>query len=201
MVITSTTRDFLERIYSTENWVNHSHFCSNLFAWDLPWNGSFKFGCVFEIFLIKRIRNARKPKFRNWSLWSSSRLVQLQSYVDHTSEWISLPDTFQLQKRHAWNPKQPDFYCCFNWMIPNLYLGNGCFTKHPFKSGCLGFQVGLSFSNTSWFNNIEISLTPTLSDILSLVLLGIFEIPKFQIPKQKMNEKWSKDVASLDFWG
>ena len=28
-------------------------------------------------------------------------------------------------------------------MIPNLYLGNGCFTKHPFKSGCLGFQVAM----------------------------------------------------------
>ena len=41
----------------------------------------------------------------------------------------------------AWNPKQPDFYGCFNWMIQNLYLGNGCFTKHPFKSGCLGFEV------------------------------------------------------------
>ena len=26
-------------------------------------------------------------------------------------------------------------------MIPNLYLGNGCFTKHPLKIGCLRFQV------------------------------------------------------------
>ena len=25
-------------------------------------------------------------------------------------------------------------------MIPNLYLGNGCFTKHPFKANCLEFQ-------------------------------------------------------------
>ena len=22
---------------------------------------------------------------------------------------------------------------CFNWMIPILYIGNGCFTKHPFQ--------------------------------------------------------------------
>ena len=28
-----------------------------------------------------------------------------------------------------------------NWMIPNLYIGNGCFTKHPLKTGCLGFQA------------------------------------------------------------
>ncbi len=25
-------------------------------------------------------------------------------------------------------------------MTPNLYIGNGCFTKHPFFNGCLGFQ-------------------------------------------------------------
>ena len=30
---------------------------------------------------------------------------------------------------------------CFNGMIPNLYIENGCFTKHPFIHGCLGFQV------------------------------------------------------------
>ena len=32
----------------------------------------------------------------------------------------------------SWNPKQPFINGCFNWMIPNLYIGNGCFTKHPF---------------------------------------------------------------------
>ena len=40
----------------------------------------------------------------------------------------------------TWNPKQPFINGCFNWMIPNLYIGNGCFTKHPFFNGCLGFQ-------------------------------------------------------------
>ena len=30
---------------------------------------------------------------------------------------------------------------CFNGMIPNLYIENGCFTKHPFINGCLGLQV------------------------------------------------------------
>ncbi len=28
-----------------------------------------------------------------------------------------------------------------NWMIPNLYIGNGCFTKHPLKIGRLGYQA------------------------------------------------------------
>ena len=41
----------------------------------------------------------------------------------------------------AWYPKHPLKNGCFSWMIPNLYLGNGCFTKHPSKNGCLGFQV------------------------------------------------------------
>ena len=42
-------------------------------------------------------------------------------------------------------------------MIPNLYIGNGCFTKHLFINGCLGFQVGVdpglevwSFSGSKW---------------------------------------------------
>ena len=30
---------------------------------------------------------------------------------------------------------------CFNWMIPNLYMENGCLTTHPLKIGCLEFQV------------------------------------------------------------
>ena len=33
------------------------------------------------------------------------------------------------------------FIGCFHWMIPNLCLGNGCFTKHPLKNGCLEYQV------------------------------------------------------------
>ena len=46
----------------------------------------------------------------------------------------------------AWNPKQPFISGCFNWMIPNLYIGNGCFTKHPFINGCLGF-LGIIIQN------------------------------------------------------
>ena len=46
----------------------------------------------------------------------------------------------------TWNPKQPFIHGCFSWMIPNLYIENGCFTKHPFINGCLGFQ-----GNKMWF--------------------------------------------------
>ena len=36
-------------------------------------------------------------------------------------------------------------------MIPNLYIGNGCFTKHLFINGCLGFQVILGGGNSKIF--------------------------------------------------
>ena len=35
---------------------------------------------------------------------------------------------------------------CFNWMMNQLYIGNGRFTKHPFKTGCLGFQVEMTLA-------------------------------------------------------
>ena len=44
----------------------------------------------------------------------------------------------------TWNPKHPFINGCFNWMIPNLCIGNGCFNKHPINNGCLGFQVGFN---------------------------------------------------------
>ena len=30
---------------------------------------------------------------------------------------------------------------CFTWMIQNLYLGHVCFTKYPFNTGYLQFQI------------------------------------------------------------
>ena len=44
------------------------------------------------------------------------------------------------QMRSTWNSKQPVFNECFNWMIPNHCIKNGCLTKHPLKTGCLEFQ-------------------------------------------------------------
>jgi len=38
-------------------------------------------------------------------------------------------------------PNNQFFYGCFNWMIPNHYIKNGCFTKHPLKNGSLGYQA------------------------------------------------------------
>ena len=41
---------------------------------------------------------------------------------------------------------------CFNWMIPNLYIGNGCFTKHPFLNGCQrGSRYMIKIISNLWF--------------------------------------------------
>lgn len=42
-----------------------------------------------------------------------------------------LPRIFVCKKReriHSWNPKQLFINGSFNWMFPNLCMGNGCFT-------------------------------------------------------------------------
>ena len=41
----------------------------------------------------------------------------------------------------TWKPKQPETNGCSNMAIEILYIGNGCLGKHPFLSGCLGFEV------------------------------------------------------------
>ena len=39
----------------------------------------------------------------------------------------------------TWNSKHPVVYSCFNCMIPNHYIKNGCFTiSIHLKNGCLG---------------------------------------------------------------
>ena len=57
------------------------------------------------------------------------------SHLKFPTKWVPYLELGALllspQKR---DPKQPFINGCFNWMIPNLYIGNGCFTKH------LGFQ-------------------------------------------------------------
>ena len=47
----------------------------------------------------------------------------------------------------TWNSKQPVFNACFNWMIPNLYIGNGWKSPFPsiYKWLALEFQVLIHF--------------------------------------------------------
>ena len=52
---------------------------------------------------------------------------------------------------------------CFNWMIPNLYIGNGCFTNHLFINGCLGFQAGPTSSTSSALEKKDLKFHPNLT--------------------------------------
>ena len=36
---------------------------------------------------------------------------------------------------------------------PNLFMKNGCFTKHPLKTGCLGFQVVVFFFGEFFYSD------------------------------------------------
>ena len=69
---------------------------------------------------------------------SSAALVPLPG---HRARSVA-EDVFEvgLERMESWNPKQPFINGCFNWMIPNHCIKDGCFTKHPFINGCLGFQ-------------------------------------------------------------
>ncbi len=90
----------------------------------------------------------------------------------------------------TWNPQQPFINGCFNWMIPNLYIGNGCFTKHPFLNGCLGLQVVFSQSHFSAFRKQLFSRLALRQVVLLLpsILepqLGIFA----SLPRQSFVKK------------
>ena len=100
---------------------------------------------IFWIFII--ILCAKCSEQKMWQFF----LVRSFFFVWH-SVGFSFENVYQafdekrrsylrnLPKIPTWNSKQPVFYGCFNWMIQNLYMGNGCFTKHPFINGCLEFQ-------------------------------------------------------------
>ena len=62
---------------------------------------------------------------------SQMRLRRVPSnYGEHKYIYIDL----ELQTTRFFNG-------CFNWMIPNHYIKNSCFTKHPLKDSCWGYQV------------------------------------------------------------
>ena len=55
------------------------------------------------------------------------------------------PVTLTFHILYTWNLKQPLFNGRFIWMIPNLYMKNGCFTKHPLKKMLFGVP-GMSYT-------------------------------------------------------
>ena len=91
-----------------------------------------------------------QPNLRVVVQETSSIYVYIYIHISPTDSKNSPAGTCLLKKKHpdfpkpknipTCNPKQPFINGCFSWMIPNLYIGTGCFTKHPFINGCLGFQ-------------------------------------------------------------
>ena len=67
---------------------------------------------------------------------------------------------------------QPFINGCFNWMIPNLYIEHGCFTKHPFIYGCLGFQAVILIKYVSSFSRSSQSVQTLNSPPSSLNILN-----------------------------
>ena len=59
------------------------------------------------------------------------------------SHFETTTETYCWFSASTWNLKHPIINGCFNWMIPNHYLKHCCFTKHPLKTGCLGYQVDI----------------------------------------------------------
>ena len=120
--------------------------------------------------------------FFHLSTWRKER-----KFLTWDSSESSLTDSYRLAKQdgfffNSWMcsgtyyPQgQPFINGCFNWMIPNLYIGNGCFTKHLFINGCLGFPVILYYppgnSASLWpfcdgaFNYVTLSMVVFLRDL------------------------------------
>ena len=70
--------------------------------------------------------------------------------------------TYEAKDTGTRNPKQPCINGCFKWIFPNIYIENGGLAKHPFETGCLGFQVSMHASHTSREEvpNLESCLRP-----------------------------------------
>lgn len=82
--------------------------------------------------------------------------LEIQSHKNHISKWqaIWFQTNIRMQIHHilSWMDTCGFVVCChrtwgiyvdgcFTWMIQNLYLGHVCFTKYPFNTGYLQFQI------------------------------------------------------------
>ena len=60
-------------------------------------------------------------------------IIHLRLYANKTDRiFIHLHN--QQTNQSTWNSKQPLFNGWFNWMITNLYMENGCFTKRSIET-------------------------------------------------------------------
>ena len=84
-------------------------------SWKLPW------------MFLPHWRGGFPRPMRN------SRALRVKCGIGRPGEGIPFRGSHVSPERlwSTWNPKQPFINGCFNWMILNLYRGNGCLTKHP----------------------------------------------------------------------
>ena len=84
-------------------------------------------------------------------------------------------------------PNNQVFNGCFNWMIPNHYIKNSCFTKHPLKDSCWGYQVHMymyvsqSTQCSMWYSYTILYYTILYYTILSYPILS-YPILYYTIP-------------------
>ena len=61
-------------------------------------------------------------------------------YIYCIFAWMIFFEASYVQACNLKHPLISSYSSCFNWMIAILYIGNGSFTKHPFETGCFGYQ-------------------------------------------------------------
>ena len=89
------------------------------------------------------LSGTRNNQWYNFDTGSTFGMLHLSLFCAREAQTDWSKKTGVFTSTISWNLKQPLTNGCFNWMIPNLYIENGCFTKHPFINGCLGVQVGM----------------------------------------------------------
>ena len=122
--------------------------------WGTPIFGNTHIPWPMEIHHGKRLVSNREPVLLRRNFVQCYRPNQRYSLVEwsaffwrrrhgDSNRWWTMMDDRWWMMIDAWNPKQPFINGCFNWMIPNLYIENGC----------LGFQV---MDDGWWMMNDEI---------------------------------------------
>ena len=97
-----------------------------------------------------RFKSLQKGGSLRWFLGVQKKYQFPSQNGPHISNHIHHSNGVFWKIPYTWNPKQPFINGCFSWMIPNLYIENGCFTKHPFINA---WKWG---SRYKWSNKMDV---------------------------------------------
>ena len=74
-----------------------------------------------------------------WASWQDVLTFVRVSSEPNSTWWYVAVELKRKESLHVtvstWNPKQPIINGCFNWIIPNLYIGNGSPFQFPVQKG------------------------------------------------------------------